>query len=74
MKISYASKILYSLSSLIMKVYILEFQWLKHRWLVCHGRFELVLEFLGKIHSCRFRINQADFLFFFFKVKMVYCV
>ena len=25
-----------------------ELQWLEHRWLVYHGSFELVLEFLGK--------------------------
>ena len=25
-----------------------ELQWLEHRWLVYHGYFELVLEFLGK--------------------------
>ena len=34
-----------------------DLQWLKHRWLVYQGCFELVLESLGKkFHSCRFGI------------------
>ena len=31
-----------------LKVYIVELQWLEHRWLVYHGCFELVLESPGK--------------------------
>ena len=44
-----------------------ELQWLKHRWLVYHGHFQLVLESLGNHPIAAdiiiFGIIQGDFLF-----------
>ena len=37
-----------------------------------HDCFELVLEFLGKIHSCRFDLIKVDFPFYI--EKSILCV
>ena len=49
---------------LVIEYFTVELQWLKSCWPVYHGCFELVLESLGKAHSCRSRMIKGDFLFY----------
>ena len=52
--------------------YTVEHGWLEHQWLVYHGKFELVLEFLwNSSDSSRKQIFKEIFLFY---CEIAYCV
>ena len=50
-----------------------ELRWLEHWWLVYHGCFELIPKSLGK-NPLAADMGLFSVIFFFFILKMVYCV